>query len=185
MIQRTSPGPSLFDYTAAGNVTFKYVYTSATCESSTLPPTPNSLQHCYFLDSAQETWTAPQVSDERCNYFPHEAQFSYANDQGSHGFIGITLRSPDPNFARIYRAWFGSSTKTMQVDTTDVAPNECNEDDTFTIRLPFYSIVSSGCFNDTPPARFTGWSLSGSCTFEDGLMTRTTWSWDLSPIFGD
>jgi len=33
----------------------------------------------------------PNHSDDRCNYFPHEAQFSYANDGGAHGRIDITL----------------------------------------------------------------------------------------------
>ncbi len=188
MKQRFSGGPSLIDFDAEGNVTFKYRSTEAEC-GSLVPPTPTSLKHCYYLDSAQETWTAPQVSDEPsrpspCNYFPRAAQFSYANDLGSHGGIQITIRHPEPSFSNIYDAWFGSSTKTMVVDTTDVDPEDPCGRGTFTIRLPFYSIVSSGCFNSPPPPppRFTGWPLSGSCTFDDG-HTATTWSWDLSPIF--
>jgi hypothetical protein len=149
-----------------------------------VPPTPDSHQHCYELDSAQETWTAPNVSTENCNYFPHEALFSFANDQGRHGGITITVRSPDPAFSNRYSLWFGSNTKTMEVDTTDVFPQECNEDDRFTIGLPFYSLTSL-----YPPAteepRFTGWPLKGSLTVEVGqtVLTTVTWSWDLSPVF--
>ena len=121
MVQRASYGPSLIDYTAAGNVTFKYGLTSAAC-GSFVPPTDDSLQHCYYLDSAQETWTAPQVSDERCNYFPHEAQFSYANDQGSPWGHQRSPSGAQTPLRQIYDASFGSSTKTMQVDTTALPP---------------------------------------------------------------
>ena len=183
LIERSSTGPSLIDFTAVGNVTFKYSSTEATC-GSFVPPTADSLQYCYYLESAQETWTAPNISTEDCNYFPHEAQFSYANDGGSHGGIRITLRSPDPTYSNIYGLWFGSNAKTMEVDTTDVFPHECNQEDTFTIRLPFYSLTSL-----YPPAtaepRFAGWPLQGSLTVDVGqtVLTTVTWSWDLSPIF--
>jgi hypothetical protein len=166
-------------------VTFKYFSTEATCGTQSAP-TVDALHYCYVLDSAQETWTAPEVTTERCKYVPHEAPFSYANDQGRNGTIDITLRNPNPAFSNIYHVWHGDSTKTMIVDVTDVDPaNPCEEHDTFTIRLPFYSIISSGCYNETPPARFSGWPLSGSCTFQDGrdVITTTTWSWDLSPVF--
>jgi hypothetical protein len=182
---RSCCGTALTDFDAAGNVMFKYRSTEATC-GSLVPPTPDSLEHCYYLDSAQETWTAPQVSVDGCTLFPHPAQFSYANDLGSHGGIDIILRSPgpgpdpgpDPSYSNIYRLLFGSSTKTMVVDTTCDAGTF-----TQTIRLPFDSIRSSSCINSTTLwPRFSGWPLSGFCRHESSHAT-TTWSWDLSPIF--
>ena len=160
---------------AVGNVTFKYASTEAEC-GSFVPPTPDNLHYCYYLDSAEETWTAPSYTtgDPPCTYFPRDAQFSYANDEGRHGGIDITRRSPDPSYSDIYSVWFGSNTKTMVIDST------C--EDSRTIGLSFYSIISSGCFNSTPPARFTGWALKGSCTYEDPGGV-TVWSWDLSPVF--
>jgi hypothetical protein len=183
MKERNPNGPTLVDFDATGHVKYVYGFTAAGCDSPFSPPTPDSLQYCYFLDSAQESWTLPNVSDDRCNYFPQPAQFSYANDQGQHGGIQIIPRSPDPSFSNLYHVSLGSSTKTMDIDTTDVDPEQpCNRG-TFTIRLPFYSLTS-----EYPPAtapRFTGWPLKGFVTVEVGqtIITTVTWSWDLSPIF--
>ena len=178
---------------AEGHVTFKYFSTEAGCWSgSGAPPTADSLAYCYVLDNAQETWTAPpytanvELGDYACNYFPRDAQFSYPNDQGRHGLLSITIRNPDPTFNDIYDVWMGSNTKTMDIDATDGDPTDIFDcTGTFTIRLPFYSIDSPGCYNDLPPARFTGWPLSGSCSFSNGrdFIFTTTWSWDLTPIF--
>jgi hypothetical protein len=75
----------------------------------------------------------------------------------------------------------------MVVDRIDVDSPGCSPPPgPITIRLPALSIVSDGCYNDTPAPKFTGWPLSGSCTFQDVGSERTsttTWSWDLSPIF--
>jgi len=71
------------------------------------------------------------------------------------------------------------------IDTTDVDAEQPWGRGTFTIRLPFCSIITDGCFNQTPPPPFTGWPLSGSCTNQDGrdVITTATWSWDLQPRF--
>jgi hypothetical protein len=182
----TPPQPGLLLH-AEGHVTFKYLSTEATCWSgSGAPPTADSLEYCYVLDSAQETWTAPPYTVSGCNYIPHDAQFSYANDDGRHGVLSITIRHPDPTFENIYSVDMGSNTKTMDVEVTPVSPECVSPPGTFTIGLPFYAIISPGCYNDLPPARFTGWPLSGSCTFDDDgrdWIRTTVWSWDLTPIF--
>jgi len=178
-------GTTAEGFTAAGNVSFKYYSTEASCGSG-IPPTADSLHYCYTLDSAQETWTHPAetfdgVEHGTCTQSFQDAHFSYANDQGRHGQIDIQIREINPVFDNIYSVWFGSNEKTMVVDTT------CEDgwSGSTTIRLPFYAIDDPPCYNEDPPARFTGWPLSGSCTFVNGrdVITTTTWSWDLEPVF--
>jgi Family of unknown function (DUF6055) len=178
--ETVSPSTPTLLLHAEGHVTFKYLSTEATCFSgSGVPPTPDSLEYCYALDSAQETWTAPPytVGDPPCTYVPRDAQFSYPNDDGRHGILSIRIRSPEPSSANTYFMFMGSNTKTMEIDG-------CSG--TSTIGLPFYAIISQGCYTTVPPARFTGWPLSGSCKFDDDArdFVRTTiWSWNLTPIF--
>jgi hypothetical protein len=183
----SSPGPTLIDFNATGHVKYTYTFTAAACDAPLVPPTPTGLAHCYQLDSAQETWTAPEVTSNGCLYKPRPAEFSYTNDQGQHGGIEVIRRTFDPAFANIYHVSFSSSTKTMLVDLIDVGSPGCGSGSSpITIRLPALSIVSDGCYNDTPAPKFTGWPLSGSCTFRNVGAERTdttTWSWDLSPIF--
>ena len=182
LIERSSTGPSLIDFTAVGNVTFKYSSTEATC-GSFVPPTADSLQYCYYLESAEETWTAPNISTEDCNYFPHDAQFSYANDGGSHGGIRITLRSPDPTYSDIYSLWFGSNAKTMEVDTTDSSPTNVTR--RTRSRYGCLSTRSPACTLQPPPSHGSPGGRSRVLTVDVGqtVLTTVTWSWDLSPIF--
>ena len=170
-------------------MTFKYASTEAEC-GSLVPPTPiTSLHHCYYLDSAQETWTAPSFSTDRCKYSPHDAHFSYANDDGRHGGVDITIRNSFfPEFSNTYDVSFGSSTKTMVVDVTDVNPEQPCDDSrrpTFTFGLPFDSINSTCNSFTIPPERFTGWPLreSRACEFGQTEITTVTYSWELQPIF--
>ena len=108
---------------AVGNVTFKYSSTEADMR---LPRSTDSGQPPLLLLPGQRPGDVDgslvYQGTDHCNYFPHEAQFSYANDEGRHGGIDITLRSPDPSYSNIYCLWFGSNAKTMEVDTTDVFP---------------------------------------------------------------
>jgi hypothetical protein len=180
-VSPSSPGLLLH---AEGHVTFKYVSTAAGC-GSPVPPTPDSLQYCYRLDSAQETWTAPPYTVSGCHYIQHDAQFSYPNDDGRHGDLVIIRRSPDPAFDNLYTVSMASNTKTMDVEVIPLTKECVRPPGTITIGLPAYAITDS-CYGGGGPQRFTGWALSGSCTFHDDLrdfILTTTWSWDLTPIF--
>ena len=97
------------------------------------------------------------------------------------GGIDITRRSPDPSHSDTHftRRMVLLEDPRLYYTKADDQVIDSTCEDSRTIGLSFYSIVSSGCFNSTPPPRFTGWALKDPAPTRPGGVT--VWSWDLSP----